>query len=557
MRKIYNLLIFVFALIIAAAGFIPAVAYGNDAKQYGDSTIEFNLRKSDADTVQEWIDGDLTRDAGAGSEWYIIALSNHGKYDFSNYGKALSNYLSANEIGSASSRLKYALTYIAIGDKTNLYINKILGNSIGEQGIMSLVFGLHLFNNGYESDAYSKNELITEILSLQLADGGFAVTGEYGDVDVTAMTVQALAAHYNDNSDVASSVDDALDFLSVRQLESGGYSAYGVENPESAAQVIIALSSLNIDACADNRFIKNGKTVFDGMGRFLLADGSFCHREGGASDSTATAQVLCASVAYENMKNSKPSFYIFNKNETVPPKTEPDITEPETTSVQSVMTETTITPETTILVENTTQIIYSTTPESTAENITQQTKTRENKNGSAVIIIVIVCSTSLLICVVLVIVKKHRFIVIVVVAAVIAVALTVKFSGYNNKEAIGSVTISISCEVIKDKYKSHIPENGIILEETEVEIENGDTVYDVLSEICKEKNILFSSNMGYIEGINNIFETDFGKSSGWIYFVNGEVPSIGCNSYKLTDGDKIEWHYTCDLGKDLDIVLKK
>lgn len=559
MRRIYKLFAFALAFIIAAAGVIPAVAYGNSAKQNCDGIIEFNLQKSSSDTVREWIDGELTCDAGAGSEWYVIALSNYGNYDFSNYGKALSNYLSSNEIGSASSRLKYALTFVAIGDKTNPYINRTLNNSIGEQGIMSLVFGLHLLNNGYKSDVYSVNVLITEILSLQLADGGFTVTGEYGDVDVTAMTVQALAAHYNVNPDVASSVDKALDFLSARQLENGGYSAYGVENPESSAQVIIALSSLGVDVCTDERFIKNSKTVFDGMGRFLLADGSFCHREGGNPDSTATAQALCASVAYENMKKGKSSFYIFNDDKTVPPKTEMNITEPETTSVQSVTAETTITPETAIMVDNTTQFITSTLAESATEQKTEPTETGENKNASdcIIIIIIIVCVASVLISVVLVIIKKPKFIVLVIVATVAIIAFSIKISGDNNKETIGSVTISISCEVIKDKDKSHIPENGIILEETEVEIENGDTVYDVLAEICKKKNILFSSNMGYIEGINNIFETDFGKSSGWIYFVNGEAPSVGCGSYELTDGDEIEWHYTCDLGKDLDIDLEK
>ena len=177
---------FTVALIIAAAGFIPAVAYGNEG------IIEYNLQKSSAASVQDWIDGELTRDAGAGSEWYIIALSNHGDYDFSGYNSALNDYLSENEVGSASSRLKYALTYIAIGDRTNPYIKKAIGNSIGEQGIMSLVFGLHLLNNECVSEAYSVNRLVNEILSIQLADGGFSVMGEYGDVDVTAMTVQAL-----------------------------------------------------------------------------------------------------------------------------------------------------------------------------------------------------------------------------------------------------------------------------------------------------------------------------------------------------------------------------
>ncbi len=536
---------FAVAVIIAAAGFIPAAAYGNNAKRYKEGIIEYNLQKSYEDSVQEWIDGDLSRDAGAGSEWYIIALSNNGKYDFSKYKNALNGYLSENEVGSASSRLKYALTYVAIGDKTNPYINKVLADSIGEQGIMSLVFGLHLLNNGYICDAYSVNTLIDELLSLQLADGGFSVAGEYGDVDVTAMTVQSLAVYYNDNPDVKSSVDAALDFLSVRQLENGGYSGYGVANPESAAQVVIALSSLGIDVCGDNRFTKNGNTVFDGMSSFRLADGSFCHKEGGDSDSTATAQVFGASIAYDNMKNGKSSFYIFNDNKTISEETTTNAIATETTPIQTSLT------ETIIFIENTSGTTNITT---NCESDTQKTESAETvkaETNSVCLIIISVCVAAILICAVLFVTQKHKFIVFVIAAAVAVVALIAGISGDNNADTIGSVTVSISCDVIKEKDKSYIPKNGIILEETVIEIENGDTVYDVLAEVCKENGILFSSNMGYIEGINNIYEMDFGKSSGWIYFVNGVSPSVGCGQYKLKNGDKIDWCYTCDFGKDL------
>ncbi len=552
MKTFYKLKFFAVALIIAAAGFIPAVAYSNNAKRYKEEIIEYNLQKSSVDSVQEWIDGDLTRDAGAGSEWYIIALSNHGKYDFSDYKNALNGYLSENEVGSASSRLKFALTYIAIGDRTNPYINKVLSNSIGEQGIMSLVFGLHLLNNGCISDAYSVNGLINKLLSLQLADGGWTVKGEYGDVDVTAMTVQSLAIHYNDNTDVKSSVDAALDFLSTRQLENGGYSGYGVANPESAAQVVIALSSLGIDVCDDNRFIKNGNTVFDGMNSFRLADGSFCHKKGGASDSTATAQVFSASIAYENIKNGKPSFYIFNNNKIISEKASTDAITTETT-----LTEKCAITETTVFVDNTSGITSITTsPESDTQK-TNPTKTAKTEINSVYLIIISVCVAAILICGVLFATKKHKFIVLVIMAAVTAIALVIGISGDNNTDTIGSVSISINCDAIKDKDKSYIPKSGIILEETGIKIETGDTVYDILAEACKENGILFSSNMGYIEGINNIYEMDFGKSSGWIYFVNGESPSVGCGNYELSDGDIIEWHYTCDLGKDLDIDFEK
>ena len=181
---------------------------------------------------------------------------------------------------------------------------------------------------------------------------------------------------------------------------------------------------------------------------------------------------------------------------------------------------------------------------------------REDKTDSARFIIVAVCVVSILICVVLFAAKKHKLAAIVIVAAVAIIALVVDLSD-DKTDIIGSVTISINCGVIKDKDKSYIPENGIILNETKAEIKNGDTVYDILAEVCKENEILFSANMGYIEGINNIYEMDFGKSSGWIYFVNGESPSVGCGNYELSDGDEIEWHYTCNMGRDLDINFEK
>ena len=57
--------------------------------------------------------------------------------------------------------------------------------------------------------------------------------------------------------------------------------------------------------------------------------------------------------------------------------------------------------------------------------------------------------------------------------------------------------------------------------------------------------------MAYIAGINYLYEFDFGELSGWTYRVNGEVPSVGCDKYELKDGDKVEWIYTCELGKDI------
>lgn len=543
MKRIHRLNSFILALLITAAGLIPAAAHSGCSEEI----IEHNLQKVSAKSVQEWIDGELCANAGIGSEWYIIALANYGHYSFSAYKNALNLYLSKNEVDSASSRLKYALTFVAIGDKSNPYIEETVNNSIGKQGIMSLVFGLHLLNNDCESNEYSQSELTEEILSFQLVDGGWAINGENGDVDATAMTVQALSPQYHSDLSVKKAVDNAVDFLSRRQNDDGGYSSYGVSNPESVSQVIIALSSLGIDAVTDTRFIKNGSTVFDATDRFRLSDGSYCHKTDGESNFMATVQVMCASIAYENMKNGSSSFYVFAENKTVHEST----TETVTSSMHSLAQSATNDKKES---ESETHPLTVAKPSS---EVTEYAEEIEEEKDFTVPVAVIIVLITVITVFLFVYNNKCKVIIMVVLVSVYAVifALNYGFLKFDTNSSC-TVTISIRCDTVKDSNKKHIPSDGIILDETEIEIVNGETVYDVLSEICKNKNILFSSNMGYIEGINNLYEMDFGESSGWVYFVNGEAPSVGCGSYELSDGDEILWCYTRGP-EDIDIGFSK
>jgi hypothetical protein len=104
---------------------------------------------------------------------------------------------------------------------------------------------------------------------------------------------------------------------------------------------------------------------------------------------------------------------------------------------------------------------------------------------------------------------------------------------------------------------SVLPENGIILTTRTVTLREGESVFDILKQETQALKIpleftynpLFKSI--YIEGINNIYETDCGPSSGWMYKVNGIFPNYGQDRYILKDGDVIEFVYTCDGGKDV------
>lgn len=127
-----------------------------------------------------------------------------------------------------------------------------------------------------------------------------------------------------------------------------------------------------------------------------------------------------------------------------------------------------------------------------------------------------------------------------------------------------SCTLSVRCDsIFKSKHKPSpetlalLPEDGIILPECKVMLEDGDTVFDVLLRELKKRRIHLEFentpmyNSAYIEGINNLYEFDCGELSGWLFSVNGEFFGQGSSTLKLKDGDSVLWVYSCDLGRDV------
>lgn len=210
--------------------------------------------------------------------------------------------------------------------------------SLGIQGTNGLIFGLLLMDSmryDIPADAADTREGVLEkILSSQIKDGGFNLTSidPQSDVDMTAMALQALAPYYNSEKtyryvqqgtkqdqvkSVRQVVDEALQFLSSSQQESGGFTSWGSENSESCSQVLIALTSLGIDPGNDQRFIKNGNTVIDGLMQYHMEEGGFIHSkeydeenpnaDPDKSNTMASDQALCALTAlcryYGGMRN--------------------------------------------------------------------------------------------------------------------------------------------------------------------------------------------------------------------------------------------------------------
>jgi len=133
-----------------------------------------------------------------------------------------------------------------------------------------------------------------------------------------------------------------------------------------------------------------------------------------------------------------------------------------------------------------------------------------------------------------------------------------------DKNSALACTFSIECSTILNNLDQldpekleMVPSGGTILAATTVTFYEGESVFDVLQRLCKEKGIHLESswtpiyNSAYIEGIHNLYEFDCGALSGWMYRVNGWYPNYGCSRYQLQDGDVVEWRYTCDLGNDV------
>lgn len=177
--------------------------------------------------------------------------------------------------------------------------------------INGLVMGLLALNSrNYTSDT---SWLVQAVLEQQNKDGSWrasADTKPVGDVDMTAMALQALAPYYKDggNETVNTAVEKALNWLS------GKYRS-GYDSSESCAQVVIALSALNLDANTDARFTKTveGKTlsVLGNLLQYRVAEnGGFKHQFADkAVNEMATEQALCAMAAYARFTEKANALY--------------------------------------------------------------------------------------------------------------------------------------------------------------------------------------------------------------------------------------------------------
>ncbi len=189
-------------------------------------------------------------------------------------------------------------------------------------------YTLAVYNQGdYDTDGY-ETEIINALLAKQEGNGCF---NEYGTIDTTANIIAGLS-FYIDRPEVAAAIENAVNYLSTQQNADGTFSdGYSGANSNSTAMVAIGLCAAGVDLINDTRFIKNDKSILDGLMSFLVTDGNgFGYTNNEAINAMATEQSFRALISImQTIKTDEAyNIYDFSDNEFTPAQSTEIITSP-------------------------------------------------------------------------------------------------------------------------------------------------------------------------------------------------------------------------------------
>ncbi|MBO1581445.1 DUF4430 domain-containing protein [Bacillus sp. XF8] len=270
---------------------------------------------------------------GIDSDWVAIALARSGNNipveTKISYLQSLTQKVEKRvERFSATDVARTVLAVSAVnGNPTNVAGTNLVQKLYQSEKLNSVTgytFALlALDTKKYEVPAGAKWDraaLVKEILNAQHTDGGWTYNvesskEEASNIDVTGMILSALAP-YQKQPEVKQAVDKAVQYLSNKQLNTGGFEADGQENSNSVAQAIIGLAITGIDPTSE-AFTKNNVNAVYNLISYQLANGEFkwlpSDEEG---SSMATEQAFLALVQYKAFVNGKGSIYDWTNSST-------------------------------------------------------------------------------------------------------------------------------------------------------------------------------------------------------------------------------------------------
>ena len=497
-----------------------------------------------------------------GSEWTVLGLARDGSITDvfkETYLVNLKDYLHTNSGVLAApggnyteySRVILALT--ALGEDPsdiagyNLFARLAEFENVKAQGLNSIAYALiALDSKNYEIPllpAFSsytnttRDMLIAQLLSVQLKDGGWAISPSMPNstIDYTTMAIQALAPYYGKISDVTAALDRAIIRLSQLQMDTAGYGS-----SENDAQVIVSLNALDI-SLDDEAFIKNGKTIYDDLLSFYnVTTGAFSHTVGTADNAVSTEQAMYALVSLYRAITGVNTLY--DMTDVIDPVT--PITDAEAVNIAAGSLSWDIIKGSNITQNSVTSVLNLPLSGGNGVTISWSSNNSHISNTGAVI------RPSFT--------EGDQKVTLTAALSRGSEVQTVTFTLIVKaiSQGVTNDYISIDFRLVGDskhdrpgnhsRYIDWIPMTTLTFDNvTQV------SIYEVFMEaIDKYGFSQYGAQNNYVQEINGLSELDNGPNSGWMFMVNGKHTDVGLQDYFVGNGDIVVWHYSDDHNRE-------
>ena len=503
-------------------------------------------------------------------EWLILALARGGIISGTDTSGAAATYLENaysvlrdmrdTKMSQPTDYARVTLAMSALGIEAPESVLDVVRDydRVAAQGINAVTYALlALDSRPYDKgDTALRDKYVAFLLDNTCESGGWVYGGDKNstaDVDMTAMAIQALAPYYlSGDENVKSAVDKGLSALKAMQKSTGGFASYGTYNAESTAQVIVALTALGIDPTSAE-WKQTGDPI-EALLHFYDASASmFRHTTNGKADQMATEQSAYALVAYKRFVSKQNRLYDMSdafsesgevkdpKQTVASAKLEIGAMGRQTVSMAVANT------ENEVKSYIATRLKLLTTKGPTYEVSVQKlvpavagTETDPNGTGGSFIATVTITMDSA---------KETADIYGTITATKYEAPkedITVTF------QLLGDEHHTIKTDADVHTYRFNADEMPVWIDTVTVTVPGGSTVGDVFKKVMDEKGYTYVGlEGGYISSITTpdkveLTHKDDGRgNSGWMYLVNGKHANVGLNSYTLSGGEVITWHW-CD-----------
>ncbi|HCZ38805.1 LPXTG cell wall anchor domain-containing protein [Brochothrix thermosphacta] len=283
-------------------------------------------------TVDEAIDGGTSKILSTGKladDWQSLGVARSNTPASKEVRQARYNdivaYLNQSDRLSATDFERTIIGVVSIGgDPTHIpeatthknLVEELYQSNAMNSGVNAIIYGLlALQTKEYavpENANFSIQEMVDKLLSLQKADGGWALGGAVGDVDMTGMAITALAK-YKDMPGVSTALDRSVAWLSSVQLKSGGFKGWSNENSNSLSQALMAITLTGNDP--KGALFTKDSDMITALMTYRTADGGFKWLPTDTqSNGMALEQALYALTQYKFYLNGSGSIYDFVNN---------------------------------------------------------------------------------------------------------------------------------------------------------------------------------------------------------------------------------------------------